>query len=219
MTTRATFTKIAGLVILGGIAAGCGTTATAKPAAPPASTSAPAAAAQTFTDPNGLACPANQETAAGYCPGDDPTIPPATPSDSPFGMDIGTPAHMTDDTSGAAWDVTLNSVKHFTQGQYDSAAPTGSHYIIVNVVYDATTGPVDVNEWDWSAKDTTGLVNSVQLVTGGPNDLSSTTIQTGNKIRGTVVLAITDGSGGTVVYSAGGSEQASWNFTAAQATS
>jgi hypothetical protein len=214
MTTRATFTKIAGLVILGGIAAGCGTTATAKPAAPPASTSQPAT---TFTDPLGMACIESQAV-DGYCPGDAP-VPSAPPSsDLPFDMAIGTPVHMTDDDTGATWDVTLNSVRHFSQGQYDDPARVGSHYIVINVTYEDTAGSADVNEWDWTAKAPDGTVSEVQFATS-PNALSATTIQAGSKIRGTVVLAIADGLGGTVVYSAGGSEQASWNFTAAQAAS
>lgn len=193
MITRQVAIRLAGLALVAGLAAGCGsTTATAKPAtpaAPPASSSAPAT----------------------------PAAPPSTPL--PFNMPIGEPVHMTDDSNGSAWDVTLNSVHHFTQGQYDNPAPAGTHYIVVNVTYDVTTGPVDINEWDWTAKDASGTTSGVQIVTGGPNDLSANTIQSGSKTRGTVVLAVTNDSGGTVVYSAGSSEQASWKFTAAQAAS
>lgn len=193
MITRATLTRIAIAALISGLAAGCGTAAAKSPPAPPASTSqAPPPSA-----------PA-------------PATPPATPSDTPFGLAIGTPVQMTDEDNGAAWDVTLNSISRFAPGQYDDPAPSGSHYIRIDVTYSATAGPVDVNEWDWSAKDSTGLASQVQFISGGNNDLSATTIQTGSKIRGTVVLAITDGSDGTVVYSAGGAEQASWNFTAAQ---
>ena len=190
--------------------AACGTQhATVTPAA---ATSPAATQATTVTDPSGLACAALDT--AGYCPGNDPAPAPSTPDT--FGLAIGETVTMTDDTTGAAWDVTLNSVRPFTQGQYDDPAPAGHHYIVINVTYAATTGPVDVNEWDWTAKDPTGLVSEVQIVSS-PNDLSATTIQTGSKIRGTVVLAATDGSGGSVVYSAGGGEHASWEFTAAQA--
>jgi hypothetical protein len=125
---------------------------------------------------------------------------------------------MTDSTSGANWDVTLNSVHGFTPGQYDTPAPVGTHYIIIDATYSATAGQVNVNEWDWTAKDPSGLVSQVQSVTS-PNSISATTIVAGNKLRGTVVLAIANGSGGTVVYTAGGSERASWAFTAAQAAS
>jgi hypothetical protein len=146
------------------------------------------------------------------------TVPIPTPPAAPktFGLAIGATVTMTDDTTGATWDVTLNSVRPFTQGQYDDPPPAGQHYIVINVTYAATTGPVDVNEWDWTAKDPTGLVSDVQYMSS-PNDLSATTIQSGSKIRGTVVLAARNGSGGTVVYSPGSSEQASWEFTAAQA--
>ena len=146
------------------------------------------------------------------------TTPADTPTPAPdtFGLAIGATVNMTDDTTGAAWNVTLNSVRHFTQGEYDTAPPAGQHYIVIDVTYAATTGPVDVNEWDWTAKDPTGLVSEVQYASS-PNGLSATTIQSGSKIRGTVVLAIPDGSAGTVVYSPGLGEQASWKFTAAQA--
>jgi hypothetical protein len=215
MTTRATFTKIAGLVILFGAAAGCATSATAKtPAAPPATSSTPTTPV-TFTHPSGMACLSNQ-TVGGYCPGDAPSTPAPPASDSPFNAAIGETVTMTDDNSGAEWDVTMNSVHHFTQGQYEDAPHVGDHYIVINVTYSATAGSVDVNEWDWTAKSPDGTVNEVQYATSA-NEISATTIQTGSKIRGTVVLAIANGSSGTVVYSAGGSEQASWNFSAAQA--
>ena len=63
---------------------------------------------------------------------------------------------MTDSSSGAQWDVMLNSVHGFTQGPYENAA---------------------INEWDWTAKDPTGLVSQVQMASSN-NSISATTIQT-----------------------------------------
>ena len=176
----------------------CGSThAVPAPKTPPAST-APAAPAPTATTPE---------------PAYTPPPEPAT-----FGLPIGSSVTMTDDSSGAAWDVTLNSVHGATSGAYEDPPKAGMRYIRIDVTYDVTTGPADINEWDWTAKDPSGLVSEVQMVSGS-NDISATTHQTGGKTRGTVTLAIPAGSGGTVVYSAGGSERASWAFTAAQAAS
>jgi len=213
MITRQTVIRLAGLALAASLAAGCASTTAAKAPAAPASSSAPAAS--TFTDPNGVECASSGS--GGYCPGDEPSAS-ATPTDDAFNLPMGTPATLTDDSNGAEWTVTLNSVHAYHQGQYDDPAPAGTHYININVTYDVTTGPVDMNEWDWTAKDSNGTVYQVQYVAGDSNALSANTIQAG-KTRGTVVLAITNGSAGTVVYSAGGSEQASWSFTAAQAAS
>lgn len=145
------------------------------------------------------------------------TPQPATsrPAPSTYGLPVGATITAADSATGAKWDVTLNTVTPYTPGSYDMPPPAGQHYIIIDVTYNVITGPADANEWDWTAKDHTGLVTQPQ-VGSGPNPLAAATLQTGQKIRGTVTLAATNGSGGTIVYSTVLSEQASWVFTAAQ---
>lgn len=165
--------------------AACGSGTTAAPA----STPAPASNSQEATAPA-------------------PTAPAAPDT---MNMRMGATVTVTDHDSGASWDVTLNSARRTAPGPYDDAPPAGQHYIVIDVTYSATVGPVDVNEWDWTARSPDGLVSEVQTV-DSPNSLSATTIQTGSKIRGTVVL-LSSGSG-VIVYSAGMGENASWQFAA-----
>lgn len=178
---------ITALIILAAALAASGTnTAVKSTPAPPASTSAPAAPAQA----------------------------PAAPST--YNLATGTTITETDSTTGASWDVTVNSIHGYTQGQYEPAPPAGTHYIIVSITYAATTGQANVSELNWAAKDTTGTVHTAQIVLE-PGELQATTITAPSKVQGTVVMAVPDGSAGTIVYTAGLQERASWAYTAAQA--
>jgi hypothetical protein len=74
------YTTAVGVLSLG-LAAGCGGAAAATHSAPTVTVTAPASApAPVVTDPSGGTC--SSLDGQGYCPGDDPTTAPATPTAS-----------------------------------------------------------------------------------------------------------------------------------------
>jgi hypothetical protein len=127
-------------------------------------------------------------------------------------MSVGDAVDMSATSNGDAWTVTVNSIKKFTSDNQFITPGAGQHFIVVDVTYEVTSGTADANPFDWEAKDPTGLVSPTALA---DETLPASTVQAPNKVRGTVVLQIPIGSGGTVVYSAGLSERASWAFSAA----
>ena len=71
-----------------------------------------------------------------------------------------------------------------------------------------------MNEWDWQAKEANGQTHELAMVSGGDSDLHATTVASGNTVTGNVEFAVPDNFNGTIVYSAGGSERASWTYSA-----
>jgi hypothetical protein len=191
---------IAALIVAGSFGAAAASGSHTTMTAPPAS-SAPA-----------TTTPANPPAPADPAPA---TSDPAPAAPSTFGASIGSVLTASDDSTGAKWTVTVNSVKTYHRGEYEDAPKPGTHYVIANVTYKAVTGSLDVNEWDWSAKDSTGQVYDLSYA--GPSDtgLSAKTIAAGQTIRGDIVVPIPDSkTGSTVVYTAGDQELGSWAIPA-----
>ena len=182
-----------GLALAIGIGVGAsGNHATMAPAAKPATT-APAATATSA--PAAPSTPAEQ-----------------APEQSTYDAPIGSTLTLTDDSDGSKWTVTVNSVSPFHQGEYDDPPGAGYHYIKANVTYHAIKGKVSANEWDWTAKDSTGQTYELTGISSGDTDLSATDISAGQKLRGDVVFKVPDSKDCTLVYSSGMSEQASWTI-------
>lgn len=184
-----------GLALGIGIGVGAsGNHATMAPAAKPATT-APAA-------------PATSAPAAPSTPAEQ------APEQSTYDAPIGSTLTLTDDSDGSKWEVTVNSVAPFHQGEYDDPPGAGYHYIKANVTYHAIKGKVSANEWDWTAKDSSGQTYELASVSGGDTGLSATDIQAGQKLRGDIEFKVPDSKDCTLVYSSGMSEQASWTVPA-----
>jgi hypothetical protein len=134
---------------------------------------------------------------------------PAAPST--YNLPVGKTITITNgDDNGSNWTVTVNSIRDYTPGEYDSQAPAGQHYIVANVAYKATAGQADPNPLDWEAKTPNGQTYQSQ-VTGNSTELQSNNVAAGNEETGNVYLSIPNGStGNTVVYSNGFSESGSW---------
>jgi hypothetical protein len=140
-----------------------------------------------------------------------PTAPPQPSKPSTYNLAVGQTVDM-NTTSGDEWSVTVNSIKNFKSINQFEKPTAGQHFIVIDVTYQVTNGTADANPFDWQAKDPTGMLSPTDLANF---TLHATTIEAPNKTRGTVVLEIPVGSGGTVVYSPGFSEKASWSFSAA----
>lgn len=136
----------------------------------------------------------------------------STSKSSTYNLAVGETVDLTDTSQGSKWSVTVNSIKGFTSDNEFEKPSAGEHFIVIDVTYAVTAGTADSNEFDWEAKDPSGLVSPRDIA---PVTLPATTVEAPNKVRGTVVLEIPIGSGGTVVYTAGLSEKASWSFSAA----
>jgi hypothetical protein len=163
-----------------------------------------------FASACGTATTASVSTSS---PGSATKISPAAPAKpSTYNLPVGAMITMTASTSGDTWNVTVNSVKSFTSDNPYETPTAGYHFIVIDVTYEVTNGTADANPFDWEAKDPSGSVSPTGLAS---QTLPASTVEAPNKVGGTVVLEIETGSAGTVVYSAGFSERASWSFSVA----
>ena len=131
---------------------------------------------------------------------------------STFGLAVGQTVtiHGTDDNEHpTTFTVRVNSIKPWTPGQYDDPVPAGKRYITANVTYRAVTGPAYPNPLDWETKTPNGQTYD-QPGVSGDTELSSNTIQAGALATGDVYLQLPAGKTGTLVYSNGLGEAASW---------
>ena len=131
---------------------------------------------------------------------------------STFGLAVGQTVtiHGTDDNEHpTTFTVRVNSIKPWTPGQYDDPVPAGKRYITANVTYHAITGPAYPNPLDWETKTPNGQTYD-QPGVSGDTELSSNTIQAGALATGDVYLQLPAGKTGTLVYSNGLGEAASW---------
>lgn len=143
------------------------------------------------------------------------TAPPSDTSGN-YNADIGSTLNVQSDTDH--WTVTVNSVKPYSPGEFDSAAGAGYHYVVANVTYKTITGKASPNPWDWKSKEDNGQTHDVEYL-GDGTMLSSDNLEAGQKTTGDVYFKIPDSGRSTLVYSAGLSESGSWAITGDSATS
>lgn len=142
------------------------------------------------------------------------TTPVAPPTQDTFNAPIGSTLDLKDSDTGAHWKVTVNSAVVYHPGQYDNPAGAGYHYIRVNVTYRAIAGTASPNPFDWESKEANGQTHDVEYLGDSNTMLNSNDISAGQKTTGDVFLKVPDASKGTtVVYTAGSTEQASWDVS------
>ena len=192
-----TWVRVTGSIAALALVAGAGAAGTAL-ASPHTGTNRPAATA-----------PAHPKAKA-------PTGPAAPKPASTFGLAVGqrVTIHGTDDNEHpTTFTVRVNTIKPWTPGQYDDPVPAGKRYITANVTYRAVTGPAYPNPLDWETKIPNGQTYD-QPGVSGDTELSSNTIQAGALATGDVYLQLPAGKTGTVVYTNGMAEAASWQVPA-----
>ena len=192
-----TWVRVTGSIAALALVAGAGAAGTAL-ASPHTGTNRPAATA-----------PAHPKAKA-------PARSAAPKPASTFGLAVGQTVtiHGTDDNEHpTTFTVRVNSIKPWTPGQYDDPVPAGKRYITANVTYRAVTGPAYPNPLDWETKIPNGQTYD-QPGVSGDTELSSNTIQAGALATGDVYLQLPAGKTGTVVYTNGMAEAASWQIPA-----
>jgi len=138
---------------------------------------------------------------------DHPVTPPA------YNLAVGQSVIITADVLDY-WDVTVNSVRQYTPGQYDTAPPVGSHWVDVNVTYAARSGNASVDAMDWKLKIENGRAVVPTTIGVTKTELQAATIPAPTKKTGDVYLAVPEGAPVVaVIYSAGQTEQASWDIS------
>jgi hypothetical protein len=158
-----------------------------------------------LTPPPSASAPATQAPA--------PATHAPAPARSTYDLPVGSTITIKNgDDNGSNWTVTVNSIRDYQPGQYDTAAPAGQHYIVANVTYKALTGQSGPNSLDWEAKAANGQTYQSQLGAGDSStQLQANNVSAGQSSTGDVYLTVPNGStGNTVVYSNGLSESGSW---------
>ncbi len=115
---------------------------------------------------------------------------------------IGQGITLTESDSGPTWTVRVNSVREVKPGQYDNLL-AGLRYVVIDVSYVVDTGPVDISETDWWARDPDGITSVAANMGDLPDGLDTATLQSDSTAEGTVMIQVPHGPG-TIIYTADG---------------
>lgn len=170
-------------------------------------------------------------------PTDDPTTPDSDssvdqmPSDAPTEDEadptvenehIGGTVELTDqDDPSSEFDITVNSVSsHLYPADWDASymdssdRPANGRFLTINVTIDAVSGSYDYNEWDFAVQEADGTQYDVTDGNATSGDfepeLSSGTLDTGQKIRGNVTFDVPTTSGAEITLSNAGELLGTW---------